>query len=136
MRLVLDTNVLIAAFVSRGVCHDLLEHCERAHVLVTSDVILREFQGKQPGKLKVPAATAATAVALVRGRGEVVRPEPLDPPACRDPDGDGVLATAVAGECACIVTGDRDLLALDPFGEIRVVAPGAFWMFEAGLAQA
>jgi predicted nucleic acid-binding protein len=29
MRLVLDANVLIAAFVARGVCAELLEHCVR-----------------------------------------------------------------------------------------------------------
>jgi len=33
-----------------------------------------------------------------------------------------VLATARAGECAAIVTGDQDLLILDPFQGIRVLA--------------
>ena len=46
MRIVLDTNVLIAAFVSRGVCHELLEHCERQHQLISSGFILREFEDK------------------------------------------------------------------------------------------
>ena len=27
MKLVLDTNVLIAALITRGICADLLEHC-------------------------------------------------------------------------------------------------------------
>jgi predicted nucleic acid-binding protein len=27
VKIVLDTNVLIAALIARGVCHDLLEHC-------------------------------------------------------------------------------------------------------------
>jgi predicted nucleic acid-binding protein len=37
VRLVLDTNVLIAAIVARGACHELLEHCARQHRVVTSD---------------------------------------------------------------------------------------------------
>ena len=40
MKIVLDTNVLIAAFIARGVCSDLLEHCARQHTLVTSEFIL------------------------------------------------------------------------------------------------
>src|SRR5204862_7467512 len=36
----------------------------------------------------------------------LVTPDTLDPPACRDRDDHVVLATAVAGECAAIITGD------------------------------
>ena len=50
---------------------------------------------------------------------------------CRDTDDDIVLATARAGECAAIVTGDQDLLILDPFQAIRVLAPSAFWKWES-----
>jgi DNA-binding NarL/FixJ family response regulator len=41
-----------------------------------------------------------------------------EPPACRDPDDDLVLATVRTGECVAIVTGDRDLLILDPLWTI------------------
>ncbi len=33
MRVVLDTNVLIAAFIARGVCSVILEHCKEASQL-------------------------------------------------------------------------------------------------------
>ena len=46
--------------------------------------------------------------------------------ACRDPDDDKFLETAVNGEAECIVTGDADLLALDPFGELRILTPRVF----------
>jgi len=42
MRVVLDTNVLIAAFIARGICSAVLEHCVRQHTLVTSDFILNQ----------------------------------------------------------------------------------------------
>jgi putative PIN family toxin of toxin-antitoxin system len=131
MRLVLDTNVLIAAFVSRGVCHELLEHCERLHSIVSSEFLLLEFENKLLGKFKVPREKAAAAASLLRSKMEVIEPAALDPPACRDPDDDWVLATARSGDCECIVTGDKDLLVLDPFGRIRILAPGAFWTYEA-----
>jgi uncharacterized protein len=131
VRLTLDTNVVIAAFVARGACHELLEHCERHHEIVTSEYILHEFETKLLRKFRVPAARAAEAVALVRSRTLVVEPAELSAPACRDPDDDRVLATAVQGGCACIVTGDRDLLVLGAYEEIPILSPQAFWAFEA-----
>ena len=61
----------------------------------------------------------------------MVAPDALEPAVCRDRDDDVVLATALAGECAAIVTGDQDLLVLDPFHGIRVLAPTAFWKWES-----
>jgi putative PIN family toxin of toxin-antitoxin system len=46
--------------------------------------------------------------------------------ACRDPKDDKFLELAVAGAASCIVTGDTDLLALDPFRGVRIVTPTAF----------
>ena len=40
MNILLDTNVLIAAFISRGSCNELLEHVVRYHRLVLSKYIL------------------------------------------------------------------------------------------------
>jgi putative PIN family toxin of toxin-antitoxin system len=131
VRLVFDTNVLIAAFVSRGVCSELLEHCRRSHQVVSSEFILREFEDKLLGKFKVPNFKAAAATALIRSSAEVVAPARLSVPICRDPDDDWVLATARTGNCSCIVTGDKDLLVLDPFMGIRILAPGSFWAYEA-----
>lgn len=50
---------------------------------------------------------------------------------CRDADDDHVLATARTGECACIVTGDKDLLVLDAYDGVAIVSPRDFWAFEA-----
>ena len=43
MRLLLDTNVLVAALVARGTCHELLEHGVREHVVVSSQSLLDEL---------------------------------------------------------------------------------------------
>jgi len=49
---------------------------------------------------------------------------------CRDPDDDKFLETSLAAQTDCIVTGDGDLLALDPFEHIRIVTAVGF--LEAG----
>jgi tetratricopeptide (TPR) repeat protein len=46
VKILLDTNVLIAALISRGVCHELLEQCFLRHALFTSEFILSEMQEK------------------------------------------------------------------------------------------
>lgn len=132
MRLILDTNVLIAAFVSRGVCHSLLEHAQQAHTLISSPVLLAEFEDKLAHKFKVPSDRVARAGALIRNASELIEPSALVPGVCRDPDNDWVLATAVQGNCRCIVTGDKDLLVLDAYRGVQILMPGAFWAFEAG----
>jgi uncharacterized protein len=46
--------------------------------------------------------------------------------ACRDPRDDKFLELAVNGEADLIVTGDEDLLALDPFRGIPIITPAAY----------
>jgi predicted nucleic acid-binding protein len=38
-------------------------------------------------------------------------------------------------KCAAIISGDQDLLTLDPLRGIRVVAPSAFWKWESEQAE-
>ena len=130
MRLVLDTNVLIAALIARGVCADLLEHCALNHSLVTSDFILHELREHLVGKFKYTAEEADEAVALLQSHMDVVTPTALAQPVCRDPDDDRILGTAVAGQARCIVTGDKDLLVLRRHAEIEIVSPTDFADFE------
>ena len=130
MRIVLDTNVLIAAFIARGVCHQLLEHCVSHHELVTSEFILAEVREKLVDKFNYTAEVTDDVIALLRSRMEVVVPEALDAPVCRDPDDDNILATAVSGNGQCIITGDKDLLVLKRFQRIDILAPNAFLAYE------
>jgi putative PIN family toxin of toxin-antitoxin system len=131
VRLVLDTNVVIAAFVARGACHELLEHCERSHQMVGSELILQELESKLLRKFRVPPEKASAAVALVRSQLELIVPVALEEQVCRGPDDDWILATALAGRCECIITGDKDLLALQTFAGIRILSPGAFLAYES-----
>jgi putative PIN family toxin of toxin-antitoxin system len=130
VRILLDTNVLIAAFVSRGVCSALLEHCVDTHDLVTSMDLLDEYHDKLIRKFRLSPETAAGRVALLRSTVQIVTPEPLPSPVCRDPDDDLVLASAVAGECHCIITGDNDLLVLNEYAGIAIVSPAGFAEYE------
>ena len=52
MKVLLDTNVLIAAFITSGVCSDLLDHCIGQHKAVVSEFILDEFRKHMGGKFR------------------------------------------------------------------------------------
>ena len=130
MRIVLDTNVLIAALISQGVCSELLEHCALNHVLVTSDFILGELHEHLVKKFKYDAKEANEAIVLLRSQMEHVTPIPIESQVCRDPDDDQVLGTATAGKATCVVTGDNDLLVLQRFKDIEILSPAAFATFE------
>lgn len=48
------------------------------------------------------------------------------PSVCRDPDDDYLIAHALMGNADYLVSGDRDLLALDPIGPLRILSPRDF----------
>jgi uncharacterized protein len=131
VKVLLDTNVLVAALIARGVCSDLLEHCVRHHVVISSRPLLDELWRVLIEKFHQRSVDVRAVTRLFDETFIVVVPGALESPVCRDPDDDVVLATAVAGECAAIVSGDQDLLILDPFQGIRVLAPAAFWKWES-----
>ncbi|MHB1942751.1 MAG: putative toxin-antitoxin system toxin component, PIN family [Acidiferrobacteraceae bacterium] len=130
MRILLDTHVLIAAFITRGACSELLEHCARNHTLVSSTALLGELEEKLAGKLEFTHSETREVLVLLQSKMELVQPAVLEAPVCRDPDDDVVLATAVAGACDCVVTGDQDLLVLERFRNISILAPTDFWRHE------
>jgi putative toxin-antitoxin system toxin component, PIN family len=130
VRVVLDTNVLVAAFLSHGSCHDLLEHCFRNHEIVTTAELLTEFESVMSRKLGFKKADVREALRVVRWMISRVEPEPLPSAICRDPDDDRVLAAAVGGAARCIVTGDKDLLEIEEYRGIVILSPDRFWRFE------
>jgi uncharacterized protein len=132
MRVVFDTNVLISAFIANGLCCELLEHCGRQHTVVVSDFLLLEFRERLVAKFKYTAEEAEAAAGLIQSVAKVVAPLDLGSPVCRDHDDDAVIGTGVAGNAACIVTGDSDLLVLKAYRGITILRPSEFVEFEAG----
>ena len=131
MKLLLDTNVLAAALIARGTCSELLEHCVRHHVVISSRPLLDELRDVLTRKFHQRAVDVRRALRLFEETLMLVVPDALEPPVCRDRDDDVVLATALAGGCAAIVSGDQDLLILDSFQDIRVLSPSTFWKWES-----
>lgn len=132
MRIVLDTNVLISAFITRGVCRRLFEHCVESHQIVISEFILNEFSNTLIRKFGFAKEEVGQASASLNLCSELVAPVAFEEQICRDPDDDHVLGTAVAGNSDYIVTGDHDLLVLERFRTVEIVSPSEFMDYEFG----
>lgn len=123
MRLLLDTNVLFAAFLTHGVCAGLYEEALLHAEIIVSEEILSELGEKLVSKGKLTKAEAAEVIGAVRSDAEVVGAVTLEKPVCRDPDDDMVLGSALSGKADMIVTGDKDLLVLKNFSKIPILTP-------------
>jgi putative PIN family toxin of toxin-antitoxin system len=127
VRIALDSSVLIAAHISRaGVCAELLEDVLLHHELVISDFILGELARKLIDN-NFPKRDADLVDAFLRRVSIVVRPADLPSDLCRDPTDVPVLGTAVVGECALLISVDRDLLDMQMIQAIPIIRPGEYW---------
>ncbi len=123
MRVVLDTNVLLAAFGTRGLCEALLAVCLEGHDLVTSDHVIAELRRHLVRAFRLTAQRAEEIAAFVHEHSEVVSPASVPASACRGPSDLPVLGTALAGKADLLVTGDRDLLEVKTFEGVLIVTP-------------
>ncbi len=131
MRVLLDTNVLIAALITHGACSDLFDHCIRQHEIVTSQFILNELEVHLRRKFKFTDSDLRDVMDILNTAAKVTKPLPLKTSVCRDPDDDMILATALSGDVDCIVSGDKDLTELKTFENIPILKPSEFSAFEA-----
>ena len=129
MKVVLDTNVLLAGVATQGICQGVVTECLQHHELITSVSILDEFSRHLLGKFKMPLGLARETIAFIRGQSLVVVPAKIPPEACRDSTDLMVLGTAIVGAAQYIVTGDKDLLVLERYQDVAIVTPREFHQF-------
>ena len=125
MTVVLDTNVIVAALVAKGLCHEVVVRALGSSAVVSSPALLDELEQTLRAKFTLgPAATAF--LEQLRLRVHLVTPATFANLVSRDADDDVVLATAVAAKATVIVTGDLDLLVLRRYNGIDIVTPRDF----------
>jgi putative PIN family toxin of toxin-antitoxin system len=126
MRIVLDTNVILAAFAARGLCESIFELCLVSHEILLSELLLTEVRQNLSKKLKLDRRTIARIEQLLRENAVLTEPAAVKANACRDKNDLHVLGLAKAGQADYIITGDGDLLSLKRFGRCGIVNPRQF----------
>jgi putative PIN family toxin of toxin-antitoxin system len=128
VKAVFDTNVLIAAFLTEGLCSGLLIRARKqAFNLVLCDDIIREFEGILMKKFKLTAIDISEISTIVsEAASEILHKLGPIPNICRDPNDDMIIACAIDAAADYIVTGDEDLLILKRYKDIVIINPRNF----------
>lgn len=129
MRVVVDTGVLVSALIRPlGTVGNILHALRDGRftaiystpmMLEVTEVLSRQ---KIQEKYHILPDDIAALINLVRLRGELVIPKQAIT-ACRDPKDNKFLEAALAGGADAIVTGDDDLLVMDPFEGVDILRP-------------
>lgn len=124
MKLVLDTNVYIAAFLGKGLALNIFRLGQRKKVqLFTSRFILDELKGKLASKFKVEKSLINDFLRLVQQSSVVVKPKQTLKVIKKDPEDNKVLECALEAQANLIISMDRHLLKLKSYGKIGIVHP-------------
>lgn len=127
MRVLLDTNVIVSAVTTRGLCADVFRAVLAAHELVTCPQVLQEVRRILSMKFGVPEPLIAEYLELIGQDAIVARPEELLDLPIQDQDDVAIVAAAVAAQAQVLVTGDHELQSLKNVGKVRIISPRAFW---------
>jgi putative PIN family toxin of toxin-antitoxin system len=128
-RIVVDTNVLISRLlVPASVSGRALRRAVVSGQLVVSEATIEELATVLGRPKFDPYLSIADRQEFIRLLGRIAEMVPVVRVvrACRDPRDDKVLEAAVNGRADLIITGDRDLLELDPFMGVAILSPAAY----------
>jgi putative PIN family toxin of toxin-antitoxin system len=128
MKAVFDTNVLIAAFLTEGICAKLLIRARRRDFdMILCDGILQEFKRVLKKKFAASPHEMSEALLILSAAAQDILGQ-TDPivPICRDSDDDLILACARDAAADYVVTGDEDLLVLKDYEGISILNPREF----------
>jgi uncharacterized protein len=128
MRVVLDTNVLVSAALKQqstpGMAALVVERRGGLLKSLATEEQLFEVVARPYFTSLIDPETQAWLRKLMGAAELVAITERIR--ACRDPTDDKFLELAVNGRADLIVSGDGDLLVLNPFRKIAIVTPAAF----------
>lgn len=127
MRIFLDTNVIVSAVATRGLCADVLHVVVAEHDLLVGKTVLKELRRVLRQKLRLPTATLNELVVFLRRHSTIVSKQAPLAVSLRDANDEAVLAEAIAGGADILVSGDRDLLQIADAAPIPILAPRGLW---------
>ena len=129
MRVVVDTNVIVSAFLWGGTPRRLLDAIQARQLeLFTSRALIAELEDalsrdKFAARLGQTRFTSAFLLARFTQLATLITPTQVAAPALRDPKDLHVLACAMAARANAIASGDADLLVLGSYQAIPILSP-------------
>jgi hypothetical protein len=127
MKVVLGTNVIIASFATRGLCHAVFELRLDRYEIVISSFLIEEVETNLSKKLGLPFKLVKEITDFLSENAETIKIAAVPKNMCRDPADARVLALVQKSEAAFLISGDKELLAIKKFGSTRILSPRQFW---------
>ena len=127
MKVFLDTNVLVSAMATRGLCADVLREVLTSHQLVVSVPLFNELKRVLRQKLQIPRELIDNAIEVLQQDAHFATPSKLSGVNIRDKDDLIILSSALNGNADLLVTGDKELLGLFKIEGMEIVSPRGFW---------
>ncbi len=126
--LVLDTNILISAIIFKGIPEKILKSCilENKFDVVISPEILAELVKKLKFKFGFPDELIKEWELIFKNTLKNMLPF-YNTKVCRDSDDDKILDLAVFSGAKYIITGDKDLLSIIRYKDIKIITPADFF---------
>ncbi|MFZ4694069.1 MAG: putative toxin-antitoxin system toxin component, PIN family [Verrucomicrobiia bacterium] len=127
MRVFLDTNILVSATATRGLCTDVLRVTMEFHELVVSEHLFEELERTLKTKFEAPADLIVETLEMLRQDAVIATSEPLAKVFLKDRNDLAIVSAAIQGGAEVLVTGDKEILALGRVGTLEIVSPRQFW---------
>jgi len=127
MRIFLDTNVLVSAVATRGLCTDVLREVLKSHRLIISSGLLSELERALRQKIRVPEELISEFIVLIQQESILSAPGKLPGIALLDRGDLEILSAAINGKSDLFITGDMQLLKLGKLQNLEIISPRAFW---------
>lgn len=128
MKVVLDTNVLVSGFATRGLCADVIRLVLSEHELIVGEVVLKELERALKQKIELPTDQIQEILAFLENQTVQPKPKVVSSIPVRDEDDQWVLASALAAKADVLVTGDKHLLDVaEEVGGLTITDPRGFW---------
>jgi len=128
LRVVLDTNVVVSGIVFPGSVPAQAILKAQSGIVLASEVMRQELaevlERARFDRYASREMRQQAVAEFIQDTVEVLVTDPIR--ICRDPRDDKFLEAAVHGRADAIITGDLDLLALDPCHGIRILSPATF----------
>jgi putative PIN family toxin of toxin-antitoxin system len=126
LKVYLDTNVVVSAVATRGVCADLLHVILAEHELVLGETVLTEMRRVLRRKIGLSRDTIGELETFLRRQSTVVTAREAVSTTTLDAADAAVLAEAATAAVDLLVTGDRDLLEVAD-SPVTIVSPRGLW---------
>ncbi len=127
MRVFLDTNVIVSAVATRGLCADVFREVLVRHQLIISEMLIDEVRNMLRDKIGTPPDSIADVIVLLREGSLLSEPSHVVDLPIHDAQDKALVSAALDGRADLFVTGDREILELSGSGTMKIVSPRMFW---------